>query len=143
MEIKRPISERKRQANRANAKRSTGPRTQAGKVVSRRNALKHGIFSCAVDDPSSIPDVDSRSLTLGGTHSCDALGPESTLLEINRIWGKLARVVAFEKDCVQRSAGLESNARLIRRYERMLTKQLHARIRERTGLNGKSLRGTL
>ena len=53
---------------------------------------------------------------------------------------ELARVVVFENDCAQRPAGLENNARLIRRYERMLTKRLHARIRECTGLEGKSLK---
>src|SRR5436190_14545210 len=31
------------QANRANARRSTGPRTAAGKARSSRNALKHGL----------------------------------------------------------------------------------------------------
>ena len=32
-------------ANRDNAKKSTGPRTIAGKSVSSRNATKHGLFS--------------------------------------------------------------------------------------------------
>ena len=32
-------------ANRRNAKRSTGPRTEAGKAISRRNALTHGLTS--------------------------------------------------------------------------------------------------
>lgn len=36
-------SDRKRSANRANAARSTGPRTQAGKTRASRNALRHGL----------------------------------------------------------------------------------------------------
>ena len=32
-------------ANRANAKRSTGPRTAAGKLKSSRNAYRHGLSS--------------------------------------------------------------------------------------------------
>lgn len=36
-------SQRKADANRRNAMRSTGPRTIAGKTRSRRNALKHGL----------------------------------------------------------------------------------------------------
>jgi hypothetical protein len=48
MEARRAISEKKLQANRANAKRSTGPRTQAGKAAVRRNALKHGVLSSSV-----------------------------------------------------------------------------------------------
>ncbi len=41
----------------------------------------------------------------------------------------------FEKECIQRPAGLEQNARLICCYERMLTRQLHAQIRECAGLD--------
>ena len=33
--------------NRANAQHSTGPKTAAGKVVSRQNALKHGMYTKA------------------------------------------------------------------------------------------------
>ena len=36
-------SERQLAANRANAKRSTGPKTAAGKLRSSRNALTHGL----------------------------------------------------------------------------------------------------
>src|SRR5271155_2336549 len=32
-------------ANRLNAQKNTGPRTSAGKAVSRFNALKHGIYA--------------------------------------------------------------------------------------------------
>src|SRR5205809_4279297 len=40
------ISSKKRRANRLNARRSTGPRTEAGKATSSRNATTYGIF-CA------------------------------------------------------------------------------------------------
>jgi hypothetical protein len=36
---------KQRDASRANAQKSTGPRTTAGKAVSRFNALKHGIYA--------------------------------------------------------------------------------------------------
>ena len=42
-EKKRPISARKLAANRANAQRSTGPRTAEGKAKSRRSAVTHGL----------------------------------------------------------------------------------------------------
>ena len=35
-------------ANRRNARKSTGPRSEAGKAVSRNNAIKHGILSSVV-----------------------------------------------------------------------------------------------
>jgi hypothetical protein len=41
----RPVSERKLSANRANAQKSTGPRTPEGKRRVARNAVKHGILA--------------------------------------------------------------------------------------------------
>lgn len=46
------ISEAKLRANRANAKRSTGPRTAHGKARSRLNALKHGLLSRELVNPA-------------------------------------------------------------------------------------------
>ena len=44
--VPRPrITERQRAANRSNARRSTGPRTEAGLSTSSLNALKHGLRS--------------------------------------------------------------------------------------------------
>ena len=45
---KRATSVAKVEANRTNARKSTGPRTAKGKSVSRWNATKHGILSEAV-----------------------------------------------------------------------------------------------
>jgi hypothetical protein len=42
---KAPISDRKLEANRKNAQKSTGPKTEAGKERSSRNAVKHGMWS--------------------------------------------------------------------------------------------------
>jgi hypothetical protein len=41
-------SERKREANRRNANRSTGPKMQRGKNTSRLNSLKHGLTARAI-----------------------------------------------------------------------------------------------
>ncbi len=45
------LSPRKLAARRANAKKSSGPRTPEGKAVARLNALKHGFFACDVVNP--------------------------------------------------------------------------------------------
>jgi hypothetical protein len=45
-------SNRQNEANRSNAKRSTGPKTAGGKATSSRNAFRHGLASrCKRDDP--------------------------------------------------------------------------------------------
>ena len=42
------VSDARRAANRRNALQSTGPRTEEGKAVARRNALKHGLTALVV-----------------------------------------------------------------------------------------------
>ena len=42
-------------ANRANAQRSTGPRSAEGKSVSRFNALKHGVDAASIILPGEDP----------------------------------------------------------------------------------------
>jgi hypothetical protein len=44
-------------ANRANAARSTGPRTAAGKAAVARNALRHGLSLPVLADPALAPEV--------------------------------------------------------------------------------------
>ena len=52
------ISERQLAANRANARKSTGPRSPAGKAASSHNALKSGIYAKAMiidgEDPADL-----------------------------------------------------------------------------------------
>jgi hypothetical protein len=50
-EPKRPVSERRLAANRANAQKSTGPRTPEGKRRSALNATRHGILSQVLHFP--------------------------------------------------------------------------------------------
>src|SRR5882757_9857314 len=53
-------------ANRENAKRSTGPKTAAGRLMSSRNAYRHG-FSCPLPfDPATLAKVDVLAHALAG-----------------------------------------------------------------------------
>ena len=42
------MSQRIRETNRRNARRSTGPKTPEGRAASSQNALKHGLYSTTV-----------------------------------------------------------------------------------------------
>ena len=53
-----PASEARIAANRANAARSTGPKTVEGKEQSRRNALKHGLAGAGV----VLPEKDAAEV---------------------------------------------------------------------------------
>ena len=54
---KKTVSARKLEANRRNGRKSTGPKTARGKNHSKKNALKHGLFSedcLAQEDPRDL-----------------------------------------------------------------------------------------
>ena len=60
-------SERKRAANRRNAKRSTGPRSAAGKAKSRNNALRHGLARKHTRLIGQIGEIDQLALAFAGS----------------------------------------------------------------------------
>jgi hypothetical protein len=94
------VSLRKLQANRKNAKKSTGPRTARGKAYSRRNAIKHGLFThhwmefvLLGEDPDQyeklLDDLSEQYRPVGRAEE----------LEVERIavcWWKLKRVERYE-----------------------------------------------
>jgi hypothetical protein len=51
-------SERKIAANRANGRKSRGPRTAAGKASASRNALRHGLAAMTHRDPGFSPETE-------------------------------------------------------------------------------------
>ena len=59
-------SARKLNANRANARASTGPRTTAGKKNAARNALRHGLRSPIAADPVLSAEVETLARQIAG-----------------------------------------------------------------------------
>jgi hypothetical protein len=59
-------SSRKIAANRANARRSTGPRTAGGRLRASLNALKHGLAVPASAHPTLQQDIDHLARELAG-----------------------------------------------------------------------------
>src|SRR5262249_36964503 len=74
------------EANRRNAKRSTGPRSSEGKAVVSRNALKHGAYSSLPVIPGFERAEDWEA---PGAGVLDSLGPRGALE------GRLAERVAL------------------------------------------------
>ena len=73
------VSDKQLQANRLNAKKSTGPRTLRGKAVSRFNALYHGIYASQEVIPGE-DHVDLQNLATLYTLRWDPQLPEERCL---------------------------------------------------------------
>jgi hypothetical protein len=63
------ISPRKLQANRANARHSTGPKSPAGKARSSGNARRHGLATSARCDPALAAKIESLARAIAGVEA--------------------------------------------------------------------------
>ncbi len=85
-------------ANRANAKKSTGPRTQKGKARSSQNALKHGLLANDAVLPGEDPADFDRHLR----------SFEDTYLPRNRVEKEIVRQIADLAWRMQRLSRIET-----------------------------------
>jgi hypothetical protein len=90
-------TEARDQANRANAQFSTGPRTEAGKAISSRNALTHGLTSKS----SLLPGEDPAEFELFSESMLRDLDPFNTVeaalaTELIDLQWRLQRVPSVE-----------------------------------------------
>ncbi len=86
----RPISGRRRQANRANAKLSTGPKSRSGKARSSQNALRHGLNLPIWSDPTLAPEAEGLARSIAGRKASNmkielARQIASAQVDINRV----------------------------------------------------------
>jgi hypothetical protein len=98
-EVKQPLSDKKLAANRANAQRSTGPRTIEGKARSALNATTHAGFAAATLLPHEDPEPFLRFRKAWvKTYSPQTL-PELYLIDraISLAW-RLRRLQAADTD---------------------------------------------
>jgi len=101
------VSQKKVEANRRNAQRSTGPKTEAGKKRSRYNAVKYGIFSAAALQRFGFGIEDTEEFDELLTRLREDREPVGVLEEVlvDRIavclW-RLKRVLEFEAGTMQK-----------------------------------------
>ena len=76
---KKTISSRKLQANRENSKKSTGPKTSAGKAISSWNSIQHGLLSKRLATTESL-DKEAFACLLASLQQ--DLEPVGTLEEV-------------------------------------------------------------
>ena len=110
---KQPVSARKAEANRRNAARSTGPKTVRGKANSRKNAIKHGLFICAIDEtfhnenPKEFYDFCNdlwrEKLPIGPSEECE-------VEFIAMCWLRLARLWRYENAAIESAEQSVSDA---------------------------------
>jgi hypothetical protein len=107
------VSPRKIAANRQNAQKSTGPKTLRGKAYSRRNALKHGLFT--MDLFIGAPAKGENAAQYQGllnrlTEDYQPVGAAEQL-EVERIaacWWKLGRAWRYENSQIRyKQAGVD------------------------------------
>src|SRR6476660_2470049 len=93
-------SDRKIAANRRNSRRSSGPRTVAGKLTVSRNALRHGLAAAIPRDPAIDGEVDRLATAIGGENA-DASQREQALIiaesELTLLRVRALRTSIFEQ----------------------------------------------
>jgi hypothetical protein len=122
-------------ANRANAQKSTGPKTAAGRLKSSRNALRHGLSLPLRLDTATSAKIDAIAQVLtrdqaDGEHLSAATELAQAQLQLLRIRGVRAELMAtFDLSCgdyekLRRLASLDIYERLALTQRRRASRKL-------------------
>lgn len=133
---KRPTSPKKLAANRANAQRSTGPKTPEGKEKSKQNAVKHGLtsryFPTVIEaGTAEWEELEAVRVDLQNHHR--PVGPvEELLLEKMTIeYMRYRRLVEREQLlCVHRPGYYLDIVDKLARYQTAINRQLFEAMKE-------------
>jgi hypothetical protein len=120
-------SDRQIAANRRNAKRSTGPRSKAGREASRRNARRHGLAVAIGTDPA-FHDVIEKLAKVLSLSSCSQnvseFAREAAEAEFDLLRIRIIRASLFETHYIvnvttlARQSVLDDLLAKLERYER-------------------------
>jgi hypothetical protein len=133
-------SDRQIAANRNNAKKSTGPRSDAGLEASRRNARRHGLAIAIGTDPAFQDEIEKLAKTLSlsrGVQHVDerareAAEAELDLLRIRKVRAWVLERLYFAGNGATSSNLAEVNDKLakLERYERRAFSRRKRALRE-------------
>jgi hypothetical protein len=101
------VSEAKLEANRANAKLSSGPKTSAGKAASSANSLKHGLYSSKLVLPGEDPtELDALRADLLAEHQPATETEKLLVLEMADNYWRLRRARQVEVHVINEGAAI-------------------------------------
>jgi hypothetical protein len=90
------------QANRLNALKSTGPRTEEGKRISRRNALRHGLTAeTVIDGLEDSEDYREFEAAIISDYDAETAVARELVLRLAALLWRLRRIIAIETDLFQ------------------------------------------
>ncbi|MFZ2063258.1 MAG: hypothetical protein WAU82_19780 [Candidatus Binatus sp.] len=148
------LSPRQLAARRANALKSTGPRTSEGKETARLNALKHGFFSCDVvnselDGSARVDEFNAMLDALLEEFKPESVHERMMIDELAACCWRIRRLLRYEcretwsdEDEARRAARTETPSEAIASimgYDRQAARQRTARKFRRAGLDVFSL----
>src|SRR5262245_14581927 len=90
-------SYRQIEANRRNALKSTGPRTDAGKEVSRRNAVRHGLTAeTVINALEDAEDYQAFEAAITADYNAQSAVERELVLRLASILWRLRRATTME-----------------------------------------------
>ena len=90
---------RQLQANRLNALKSTGPRSEEGKRASRRNALRHGLTAeTVIDGLEDSEDYRGFEAAIIADYDAETAVERELVLRLASLLWRLRRIIAIETD---------------------------------------------
>ncbi len=101
------------QANRLNALRSTGPRTEEGKRTSRRNALRDGLTAeTVIDGLEDSEDYHGFEAAIIADYDVETAVERELVLRLASLLWRLRRIIAIETDLFQIQAEILRDRRI-------------------------------
>lgn len=123
------LSEARLSANRANAKLSTGPTSQAGRANSSQNSFKHGLYSRQLTIPGENPaELAALKAALRAEHQPGTVTEEILVNEMAEHYWRLRRARLAEANLLQK-AFLEHEYKAIHRVMSSAERSFHKALK--------------